>query len=137
MSERERWIIYPLLFLALGAAMRDKIFNLTRSQKVVCEGLAVYHNGDPQHPVAILGAERMGIVPAIDFLNVNRVRANVIDADEIRHRGKPVNLTGSGGTTITPAQFLQLLKSMGVVREAAPQPEPTPEPPPSENPPRK
>ena len=39
MSERERWIVYPLLFLALGAALRDKLFNLTRSQTVVCESL--------------------------------------------------------------------------------------------------
>ena len=25
MTERERWIVYPLLFLALGAALRDKL----------------------------------------------------------------------------------------------------------------
>ena len=25
MSERERWIVYPLLFFALGAALRDKL----------------------------------------------------------------------------------------------------------------
>lgn len=25
MSDRERWIVYPLLFLALGAALRDKV----------------------------------------------------------------------------------------------------------------
>jgi len=27
MSTRERWIVYPLLFLALGIAMRDKVVN--------------------------------------------------------------------------------------------------------------
>lgn len=27
MSERERWVIYPLLFLALGVALRDKVMH--------------------------------------------------------------------------------------------------------------
>jgi hypothetical protein len=29
MTERERWIVYPLLFLALGAALRDKLVDRT------------------------------------------------------------------------------------------------------------
>lgn len=39
MSERERWIVYPLLFFALGAAIRDKLFRHVASKEVVCETL--------------------------------------------------------------------------------------------------
>jgi hypothetical protein len=56
MSERERWIIYPLLFLALGAALRDKLINSTESQRVKCQGLMVYDStGDVS---MVLGAEQ-------------------------------------------------------------------------------
>ncbi len=56
MSERERWIIYPLLFLALGAALRDKLINSTESQRVKCQGLMVYDSsGDIS---MVLGAEQ-------------------------------------------------------------------------------
>src|SRR5262245_17219158 len=41
MTERERWIVYPLLFLALGAALRDKLFDLTTSKRIVCQELTV------------------------------------------------------------------------------------------------
>ncbi|MCA9235838.1 MAG: hypothetical protein KDA44_10225 [Planctomycetales bacterium] len=39
MSERERWIVYPLLFFALGAAIRDKILNSVESDQIACEEL--------------------------------------------------------------------------------------------------
>ena len=32
MTERERWIVYPLLFLALGAALRDKLVDRTTTK---------------------------------------------------------------------------------------------------------
>jgi hypothetical protein len=41
MSERERWIVYPLLFLALGAALRDKLFDMTTSKRIICQELIV------------------------------------------------------------------------------------------------
>jgi hypothetical protein len=41
MSERERWVIYPLLFLALGAALRDKLFDRTMARSIVCQELTV------------------------------------------------------------------------------------------------
>jgi hypothetical protein len=138
MSERERWIVYPLLFLALGAAMRDKLFNLTRSQKVVCEALAVYENGDPQRPLAILGAERMGIDPPINFLHVDRVQATLLDVDEIRYRGQRVNLQGQEAQIVTPEQvrqWVEWMRSMGRLQEAQPEANPAPEQPPSGEPP--
>jgi hypothetical protein len=41
MSERERWVVYPLLFLALGAALRDKLVDRTTTKSIVCQELLV------------------------------------------------------------------------------------------------
>jgi len=41
MSERERWVVYPLLFLALGAALRDKLVDRTTAKSIVCQELLV------------------------------------------------------------------------------------------------
>jgi hypothetical protein len=50
MSTRERWIIYPLLLMTLGIAMRDKIFVPTRlragelaADKIVCNRFQAAH----------------------------------------------------------------------------------------------
>jgi hypothetical protein len=39
MSTRERWIVYPLLFLALGAALRDKLIGRLQVGHVICDRL--------------------------------------------------------------------------------------------------
>ena len=41
MSERERWIIYPLLFFALGAGIRDKILQRVEVKEIFCESLRI------------------------------------------------------------------------------------------------
>ena len=41
MNERERWVVYPLLFLALGASLRDKLFDQTTTKSIVCQELTV------------------------------------------------------------------------------------------------
>jgi hypothetical protein len=41
MTERERWVVYPLLFLALGASLRDKLIDRTTSRVIVCQELQV------------------------------------------------------------------------------------------------
>ena len=41
MTERERWVVYPLLFLALGAALRDKLIDRTITKSIVCQELNV------------------------------------------------------------------------------------------------
>jgi hypothetical protein len=40
MTERERWIVYPLLFLALGVALRDKFVGTT-TRSIHCQELVV------------------------------------------------------------------------------------------------
>lgn len=41
MTTRERWIIYPLLFLALSVALRDKLMRATVVDRITCRELAV------------------------------------------------------------------------------------------------
>ena len=42
MNDRERWVIYPLLFLALGAALKDKMIpSEAKFRKVECDELVV------------------------------------------------------------------------------------------------
>ncbi len=47
MSERERWIVYPLLFFALGAAVRDKILHRVDAKEIYCESLKIIDQHDP------------------------------------------------------------------------------------------
>lgn len=59
MSERERWIVYPLLFFALGAALRDKFTHEVRTDRlhagqIVCEELLVTDSEKPDRIVAKL-----------------------------------------------------------------------------------
>jgi hypothetical protein len=43
MSQRERWIVYPLLFLALGTALRDKFYppHELAAENIRCQNLLV------------------------------------------------------------------------------------------------
>jgi len=41
MTERERWVVYPLLFLALGASLRDKLIDRTIARSIYCQELAI------------------------------------------------------------------------------------------------
>ena len=41
MSNRERWIIYPLVFFALAAALRDKISSSVTADFIRCRTLEV------------------------------------------------------------------------------------------------
>ena len=61
MSERERWIIYPLLFFALGAALRDKFSQQVHTgglsaQHIECEELVVTSSEHPQQVFARLSS---------------------------------------------------------------------------------
>ncbi len=41
MSSRERWVVYPLLFLTLGIALKDKITREVSVRTLQCESLLV------------------------------------------------------------------------------------------------
>jgi hypothetical protein len=78
MTERERWVVYPLLFLALGAALRDKLFDRTTSRVIVCQELHVVDEDitgqRPPRTLARIGRADAGTGgPSIGFLGVNGV----------------------------------------------------------------
>ncbi len=76
MSERERWVVYPLLFLALGAALRDKLVDRTTTKSIVCQELTIVdEEPDGQKPVRVLAkigrTEASPNAPALGYLVVN------------------------------------------------------------------
>src|SRR5689334_2625742 len=62
MTERERWIVYPLLFLALGAALRDKLVDRTTARSIVCQELMIVDEDSPspqsQRVLARIGRDK-------------------------------------------------------------------------------
>jgi hypothetical protein len=58
MSERERWIVYPLLLFALGAALRDKLMQRVESKEIRCEILQIVDQQDPGKMLAELSFRR-------------------------------------------------------------------------------
>jgi hypothetical protein len=58
MSERERWIVYPLLMFALGAAIRDKLMDRVEAKEIRCESLEIVDQQDPTKMLARLGIRR-------------------------------------------------------------------------------
>ena len=67
MSERERWIVYPLLFLTLGIALRDKfgVAKEVRAHRIICEELVVL-NEDAGPQVVLDSTKAGGLVRAIN-----------------------------------------------------------------------
>ena len=55
MSDRERWIVYPLLFLAIGMSLRDKTLP---TKRLVTQKLVVLNDNDAS--VVEIGATAEG-----------------------------------------------------------------------------
>jgi hypothetical protein len=94
MNERERWIVYPLLFLALGAGLRDKLFDQTRTKSIECQDLTVAAEDGGGRPPILLTRIRAADTSPIDktptaqmLLNgqlfVGSIRASAIYADKV------------------------------------------------------
>jgi hypothetical protein len=116
MTERERWIVYPLLFLALGAALRDKLFDRTTTKSIVCQELTVVDE-EPvaNRPVRILAkigrTESASGTPPRGYLLVNG-QVEVVD-DLVRGpQSAPVTLAKLGPATpirgVPPGGFLAI-----------------------------
>jgi hypothetical protein len=52
MNDRERWIVYPLLFLALAVSLRDKLTQTVRAERVECRALIL--NDERGRPLLML-----------------------------------------------------------------------------------
>src|SRR5262245_14052319 len=93
MTERERWIVYPLLFLALGAGLRDKLFTVTKAKTIVCERLAVVREDVRGDPIPIVEIGRPPIsremAPGGVIALPGDVKARTVYADNFVFRGIP------------------------------------------------
>ncbi|MEO0531315.1 MAG: hypothetical protein AAF266_12185 [Planctomycetota bacterium] len=107
MTDRERWIVYPLLFLALGAALRDKLAKQTRAKQIVCEQL--YLVDSEGRPVAAMTGSELRF--NLDGGRGNGfIEANTIDGESLFERGQPV------GTAIAARLYQQFLNVVSQLR---------------------
>jgi hypothetical protein len=115
MTERERWIVYPLLFLALGAALRDKLFDRTLSRDIVCEQLWLVDGdgGGNQLPLGKLGKGPAPLQKG-GQLTIDVVRAGTVIADNYSYQGMPFVPT----LRLVPS-LLKALESAAEKQEAA------------------
>ncbi|MEO1498624.1 MAG: hypothetical protein AAFV43_15885 [Planctomycetota bacterium] len=146
MSERERWIVYPLLFLALGAALRDKIAKQTQTKEIVCERLFLVDSegrsvgaliGDDSQLSATDRALLNNMRRASSRLAIGSTLSNVVDAESIVLLNQPLRPPsggggGGGGATFRSlGEMLQYLQRLGVLQVAPRRPELAPAPAPS------
>lgn len=91
MSDRERWIIYPLLFLALGAALRDKFVEPMVRKSIVCQELTVVDDDVPgQEGARILakfGPNPDAAGSGVFFLNGAMEVTGVLNANQYAIQG--------------------------------------------------
>jgi len=77
MTERERWVVYPLLFLALGTALRDKLLDRTTTKSIMCQELVIVddkpfgHEPGPRILAKIGRTEPTANTPSLGYLVVN------------------------------------------------------------------
>ena len=86
MSDRERWIVYPLLLLALGASLKNKLTKTVDTEHVVCRRLTLIN--DEGKPLMAFGANRDGTFGVIESkqgaLSINGpVRAKQMRCEEL------------------------------------------------------
>jgi hypothetical protein len=123
MSDRERWIVYPLLFLAIGASLRDKLFDRTTSKSIVCQELIVVGEAlGGREPVRILArigsaesstpqAPREGQMFVDGQVLVEQLRAGSIVSDNYAYRGMPFAPTLRAILPgVSPADLLRALQ---------------------------
>ena len=97
MTERERWIVYPLLFLALGAALRDKLVDRTTTKSIVCQELTIVDEEVPgphsQRILAKIGAAKLaGGGPTVAYFQISGDMAidGVVNARQYVYQGLPI-----------------------------------------------
>ncbi|MEX2306394.1 MAG: hypothetical protein WD738_02305 [Pirellulales bacterium] len=94
MTERERWVVYPLLFLALGAALRDKLFDRTTTKSIVCQELTIVDEQPlGREPILLArigrGQRTAAGAPPGGYLLLNG-QLEVVDGDPLGSRPVPV-----------------------------------------------
>jgi len=103
MSERERWIVYPLLFFALGAALRDKLLQRVESKEVICESLTIVDQDQPLVPLAEFGSKQTAKMNKLTTTTYLRVDEVLCEGVNIADRKDPSNVLVVMGTSATPS----------------------------------
>jgi hypothetical protein len=144
MTERERWIVYPLLFLALGAALRDKLSEHTKTKRIECQELIVYGEdsaGQPGIPLVEIGSmERTsaqsphvgkiavnGLIAVDGLIQGRKVEAEVMQASNVnadhyffqRIPFAPLMRGGPGMSAADQLRALQLQQQAASAEKAA------------------
>jgi hypothetical protein len=145
MNERERWTVYPLLFLALGAALRDKIFDQTTTRRIVCQELIVVDEQPlGREPVWLARIGRVPVstsgAPPTGYLVVNgqvEVEGPVIARQFGTPAGPVAILPTASAADLFQAVQEKLQAAMQEANRAAEKPaeaqsEPAPDPPPAD-----
>jgi hypothetical protein len=125
MTERERWIVYPLLFLALGAALRDKLFDRTTTKSIVCQELMVVEEAPvADRPVRVLArigrTEAVPGAPAGGYLILNGQLSvdGVVNAKQYAYQGVPfVPSLRTLPTGVSWADVLQAMQQAAQVQQ--------------------
>lgn len=111
MNDRERWIVYPLLFLALGAALRDKLAKQTSAKQIVCEQL--YLVDAEGRPKGVLTGEGL----TFDGRGNGLVVANTVNAEAYFQNDRPL-AEATGQLLLKP--FLQFFSQLGTAQNPKP-----------------
>lgn len=99
MSERERWIVYPLLFFALGASLRDKLTQTVQSKEVFCQSLKIVDPHSEGKILAELSAESKGPLEGGEQMTVFRADnmiCNTLSVMDAKEPDKQLVFIGTG-----------------------------------------
>ena len=119
MSERERWVVYPLIFFALGAAIRDKLLQRVEAKEVVCESLQIVDLQNPGLPLAELAFER-GNSKDPDTASPNVGTLQLIDSKgNILCKIEDETFIKNLDTQLTQTRYLQVVDPHGHVLVSA------------------
>lgn len=132
MNDRERWIIYPLLFLALGAALRDKLLKQTRADQIVCSRMILVDTDG--RAMAYLTGDELSFVPGGHGNGL--IQVNAINAEGLYERNQPVaKVVGEQLWRPFMRMFAQLSTGRMPNLKVVPQPSPLPVQPSQPSPP--
>jgi len=81
MTSRERWTVYPLLFLALGMGLRNRQMDVMHYKAIVCETLELVDKEGK--PLAVLGS-RGNKEGVLEFVNEKQQVTTALNAHGLR-----------------------------------------------------
>jgi hypothetical protein len=97
MTTRERWIVYPLLFLTLGIAMRDKIVPPARLQVGGIDAGQIRCNTLQAHQGVAADEIRCGQLQAVEEIGAPHLKC--VELEAVGRSGRRTVLLGTDAKT--------------------------------------